>query len=277
MTTAVSKGTLLVARLWNTLRVRQPHLAWFGAVCLAAAVPLVVAQGLDPRTVNGISVWVKPVKFLVSLAVLFWTLAWNFGYLAPAAQRSALGRYIIVVMPWLALAEMVWLIGMSAAGQASHFNLSSPLASRLFSLAAGGAAGITASMLAQAVLLLRDRSVPIAPAFRLSLVLGAVIGFAGTLAFGFALGGAGSHWVGGTATDAGGLPLMGWSRTGGDLRVAHFWATHAFQVLPLAGALISRMRPVLQSTAVWAAAALYGLFVVLTYLQAVAGEPFPAG
>jgi hypothetical protein len=50
----------------------------------------------------------------------------------------------------------------------------------------------------------------------------------------------GSHWVGPATSDATGFPLFGWSREAGDLRPAHFVATHIMQGLPLLGWLVDR-------------------------------------
>ena len=72
------------------------------------------------------------------------------------------------------------------------------------------------------------------------------------------------HWVGGLRSDEHGLPLVGWSTTGGDLRVPHFFATHLMQALPLTGWLADRLLPARARTLVWAAAAL-GLLVIAVY------------
>lgn len=262
--------------LWNELERRQPKLARWGLLLLIAAIPLTIAGLADPRTINGVSVWVKPVKFLVSTGVYLWTLGWFFGYLAPGAQRTRAGRYVVHATPALIVLEMAWIIGMATIGEPSHFNRASPLAAVLYGLAGFAALGLTASMLVQGVMLARDRSVSLPPAFRLSLVLGSVIGFVGTIAFaGFMASGQG-HWVGGIASDAAGLPLMGWSTTGGDLRVAHFWATHAQQFVPLAGAILVRSRFGWTSRGVWTTAFAYTAFVVFTFAQALGGQPFLA-
>ena len=82
------------------------------------------------------------------------------------------------------------------------------------------------------------------------------------------------HWVGGTRTDAGGLLLFGWSRSGGDLRVPHFFATHIMQALPLLGLLLDRVRPDRARMGVWIGAILGIALVAATFVQAVSGRPF---
>jgi hypothetical protein len=130
------------------------------------------------------------------------------------------------------------------------------------------------AVLVQGILIARHRQIPIARAFRLALVLGAVVAFAATmLTAGYLAGGTG-HWVGGAQSDASGLALLGWSRTGGDLRVAHFWALHASQLIPLAGWAIVRLRWRHPSAAVWTVAIVYVALVAFAFAQALAGAPF---
>ena len=76
-----------------------------------------------------------------------------------------------------------------------------------------------------------------------------------------------------------GLPLVGWSTTGGDLRIAHFVGMHALQGLPLLAAALVAIRRFAEGTRVRlvriAAAAWAGLVVLLTW-QALRAQPLLA-
>jgi hypothetical protein len=138
-----------------------------------------------------------------------------------------------------------------------------------------------------AILLIRQRLPN--PAFAWALRLGVLVSLVGmTIAFFMtqptpaqeaqaAAGGgmpiAGGHSVG--VPDGGsGLPIVGWSTVGGDLRAAHFVGLHALQVLPLLGWLLSRtnLDARRQVALVWTAGVAYlGLVLLLTW-QALRGQ-----
>jgi hypothetical protein len=271
---------LLLPRVQSTataalaeLERRQPQLASAARLFLLAAIPCAIAMLVDPRTVNDVSGWIKPTKFFVSLALYFATLGWCFGYLPPAAQRSYAGRFVIWGTIIAATLEMTWMVAAAANGVASHFNREAAWATA-YSAAGAGAVTLMIAVLVQGILLARDRGVRIASAFRLSLVLAAVISCVATVFVAMTLASGDGHWVSGSRSDAGGLPFLGWSRTGGDLRVAHFWALHAHQLISFAGWLVVRTGMRWQRSAVLAFAVAYVGLIAFTFTQALRGQAF---
>ena len=84
----------------------------------------------------------------------------------------------------------------------------------------------------------------------------------------------GAHTVG--ARDGlAGLPFLNWSSAHGDLRVPHFFALHALQIMPLAALVLTRTRwrPAAQLTALLAFFGAYMTVVALLFRQAMAGHP----
>jgi hypothetical protein len=247
--------------------------------CVALGACAALAWMMDPRTLVGVSVWDKPLKFAVSFFVHQLTLFWLIGLLPLAVQHSRALPRIMTLGAAAVLIEMLCIYLQAARGQASHFNTQTALDAFIYFNLMGGAALVIVGVTFWAgVLIWRHRR--LASAMHLGAALGLTVGasatlvVAGLLATG-ALAGPG-HWVGTPATDAHGLFSLGWSRHGGDLRVPHFFATHLMQLLPILGWLLDRHK-VQRSAVVLTASTVLGVLLVAgTLWQALAGRPFLA-
>jgi hypothetical protein len=112
---------------------------------------------------------------------------------------------------------------------------------------------------------------PMVSAIRYSIV----IFLAGNAIGGYMLA-RGSHTVG--VGDGGpGLPFVNWSVIGGDLRIAHFIAIHAIQIVPLFAYILSQMSLVLpvkyRRIAAGTVALVVSVAVGATFVQAALGHP----
>lgn len=263
------------AALWHRLRAGEPLLARFGAALLALLALAAFAAAFDARTLNGVGVWVKPMKFMLSVAVYAWTLAWFFGYLPPGERQRLSSRVIVWTVVVAGSFEIGYITLQAARGLPSHFYEPTPFYAAMYALMGVGAMLLASTALVLAWRLARAGEPSRSHAFRTAVVLGLAMSFVLGAGFGAYLSAQGQHWVGGTLSDAGGLPGFGWSRDGGDLRVAHFFGLHAMQALPLAGWIAQRVWPRRALAAVCVFAVAYGAVTVGTFVQALRGLPFP--
>ena len=268
-----------------TRPANRPLMA-LAALMAATAVVTAVLAVVDPVQITGRNGWLKPLKFAISIGVYAVTIAWLLDRLPERRQR--LGRIVAWVITAALVVEMVVIVGAVAAGTTSHFNVSSPLATALWSTMGTAIAAVWLVTLVLAALLWRS---PDDAARQLAVRAGLVIGLAG-MAVAFLMtsptpeqldsfaGVAGAHAVG-VPDDGPGLPLLGWSTTGGDLRVPHFIGMHALQALPLLAfglEALARRVPALTDPGtrfrvVAAASGGYAVLLVLLTLQALAGLP----
>ena len=245
---------------------------------VALAVPSLAALFLDDRLLNGVSVWSKPLKFQASLIMMLGTLLLLLPLIETHA-RHGLGVWLACLAASLmASGEILYITLQAARGRASHFNSDTAIETFAYGLMGIGAVLLVLSSLAIGLYILLKPEPGVARGLQLGggwgLVLGSVLTLITALALGSGRIAGPGHWIGGVHSDAGGLFLFGWSRTGGDLRVPHFFATHLMQALPLLGLLIDRVAPSLAVVGI-AAGALAGIAIVAaTFLQAVSGVPF---
>jgi hypothetical protein len=265
------------AALTAELFRRHPLFAAAALCLLVLMAPTLFAMALDQRTFLDINVWIKPFKFQVALTIYLATLAWFAGWLPPRFATSRWHRVISAIVVLAIGAEMVWILGAAALGTASHFNDNSPVAIGLYALMGVLAVVLTSGSLVYGVAILRDRNSRLDPVFRQSVGIGLIATFVLTVAVAGYMSGTTSHFVGGVHSDAGGLAPMGWARDGGDLRVAHFFATHAMHFIPAFGFIASRALQARQArVAVLGFTGLFVLLVGYVFVQALSGRAFLA-
>ncbi len=244
---------------------------------LALAIPSLLSLLIDDRTLFGESVWHKPLRFDVSLALHLLTLCALLRCLPSAEQARPSTRRVVGVAVLCSLLEVLYITLQAARGRASHFNVQTPLETFLYYGVMGPAAIlIVGSTFYIGWRLWRHADASVPEGLRRGGALGLMLGAAATMLVVSALSsgvvdGLG-HWVGGVRSDATGLPISGWSRSGGDLRVPHFFATHLMQALPLVGWLADRADPRHARTWVHLAAAAGLLLVGWTFWQALHGR-----
>lgn len=256
----------------STLLERQRTLTVYAGALLALALLTSLLQLVDPRTLNEVNVWVKPTKFLVSVALFALTSAWFFGYVRPERRRAPAMRALVAVLILSGSLELAWIGWQASQGLASHFNTGSLFYGIMYGLMGLFAVLLTATAPALGWEIARRPAAGVPRDLLAAVVIGLVL----TFLLGATLGGYMSAQTGHSVGAEGGrVPLVGWNRSGGDLRVAHFLSIHAQQIVPLIAAIAGAVGlPERSRWQVLAGGTL--LFVAVTmglFAQAVSGRP----
>jgi hypothetical protein len=259
------------------------------------AVANLIGAFVDPRQVTNAEVWLKPLKFALSTGVYSLALAWLIGRMPTGRRLTRVARGAGTVAAIGLAIELVIINGFALVGQSSHFNVSTPFHAAMWGVMAASIGVVWSVTFVIAIILFR---VPLGDRARTVGIRGgvviALIGMAlGALMTGPTAGQlsnyqgiVGAHTVG-LADGGPGLPLLGWSTVGGDLRIPHFIGMHALQVLPLlvlllellAARIVVLRDPRVRLRIVVLAVVLYAATLANITAQALSGQSIvaPAG
>jgi hypothetical protein len=258
------------------VRAIEPRFFATALLMLFLLAPTGFAAFADPRTFQGVDIWLKPMKFELALLFYLSTLAFFALFLPAATRAKSWYRLYTGTVAVGAVLEMVWLCGAASLGAASHFN-PTVVGQVFYAMAGLTAILITSASAVYAFHIGRNAATGLSPAVKEGLVLGLALVLPLTLMTAGTMSQMGSHFIGGTPSDAGGFPLMGWSRDGGDLRAAHFFATHALHFVPALGLLAAVIFGGENRAPARLIAATYAGFVLFLFVQALMGMPFLPG
>lgn len=247
----------LQVRLWTG----EHRLAAYGALLLALMVPMALALALDERVLRGQNVWIKPLKFTLSVAMLALTTAWFAGHVAPERRAGRTMDWIVWLLIGAGSFELLYITLQAGLGEDSHYNISDAFHRVMYLLMGVGATLLTATQPMLAWLLYRHPDpgqTALQPLYRQAMLHGLVL----TFVLGVAAGSLLSARMPPVAAPL--MPIFGWSLAGGDLRPAHFIGIHAEQILPLSAYAILAFKLPRPGRLFWLFTAAYvGMFVVL--------------
>lgn len=280
---------------WQFLKeqwAQHPLLTLVGVASVLILLATLVGIVVDPRVITGMPAWVKPAKFAISTAIYTFTLLWFLSFIR---GHHRLVSFVSNVTAISLAIEVIIIVAQVIRGTSSHFNNTTPFDRTLFLIMAGFITLVFIMGMIAVVLLLLQKQEDRVFTWTLRLSMGiTLVGMA--VAFLMTTGltplqrevvqekgyttTIGAHSVG--VVDGGpGLPFVGWSTEGGDLRIPHFVGMHALQIVPLFWWLFLRRRSSRLSNGhrvalIWTISMGYlGMVGILTW-QALRSQPIIA-
>lgn len=259
---------------FRELDASDPLLSRLGWALLAV-VPVFAAMAfLASGSLTGVNPWIKPIKFSISFSTFAFTISLFLTALRIPGWQLKLARRVIagsVALEIASLGAQAWRTAHAVAGQTWIDGSLAQMTNSMVMVNTAIVIGILALYCANRVKV-QMVDVPMMAAIRYSIG----IFLAGNAIGGYMLA-RGSHTVG-TVDGGPGLPFVNWSTIAGDLRIAHFIAIHAIQIVPLFAYVLAQMAPIptvkQRRIAVAAVAVAVALAVGATFVQAAVGMPF---
>jgi hypothetical protein len=243
------------------LKYRNEALFYYGLLCVVASIVFIILTKFTSTQVYNVNAWYKPFKFAFSTFLFAWSMAWYCYYL-PDFNTKIFNWAVIILLGF----EIVYIALQASKGQLSHYNLSTPTYSLLYSLMALAATLVTLYT-AYVGLLFFKFDFPNLPNYYLWAIRFAIILFVIFSFEGFAMGSRLNHSVGAINNNSNWF-IVGWSKTVGDLRVSHFIGMHALQILPIISFYILKNTKLTIGLSI-----IYGLLALATLIQALKGKP----
>ncbi|MCE2612189.1 hypothetical protein LVD13_04330 [Flavobacteriaceae bacterium D16] len=260
-----------ISEVLRKVRKESPILYYIAIINLIGALICIPGLLWDDRTLMGVNVWIKPIKFLISVGIYILTL----GYLITFYPFSSLKKKIIRnIVAWTLLFENIIIVTQGVRGVQSHYNVHTVLDSILFGMM-GFLIAINVVVMAFFVIETIRLKLTVSRPMQWAILSAWIITVFGSWIGGQMIGQM-AHNVG-IADGGPGLPLVKWSSVAGDLRVAHFFGLHAIQLIPLFALLIQKNAKWSDSSKtmiVLGFASIYLIFTAGVFYQAIMGKPF---
>jgi hypothetical protein len=125
-----------ISSYFSKLRLQEASPALY-ATAMAMLIAALISGFLaivDPRLFQGVSTWVKPLKFQLSTVIYLLTLALFMSWLPAQKRNSWLARYVVWSAVVAGVFEVVYITWQGALGLPSHYNRTSSFYATMYTL-----------------------------------------------------------------------------------------------------------------------------------------------
>ncbi len=158
------------------LHRRDALLASVGWLHVGLFFVMALVAPFDERVVMGLNPWIKPMKFVASIGIYLWTVAWLMACVPGARAAKAAVRWSIA----LAMAiEMLGIALQAGRGTTSHSNVATPFDGAIFQTM--GILIAVNTLAAAGLFVMFLRRLPVAPAFAWGIRLGTFVFLLGSV------------------------------------------------------------------------------------------------
>ena len=242
----------------SQLKQRNSLLYSFGLFNIAVGIICLALMQTENAYILGVSRWLKPMKFYLSVGIMVLTMGCLLYYLNDNKKIKRFSWMIVLTMFF----ENGLILLQAIRKTTSHYNTSTSFNGIVFNLMGVLILIFTITVIRIFISFFRQKQFVINDAYvwgiRLGLLLFIIFSLEGGVMIGLL-----KHTVGGPDGSPG-LPLVNWSTEYGDLRIAHFIGLHSLQVLPLFGNYISKNK-----TQTVAFSIVYFIITALLFIRAL--------
>ena len=253
---------------------KQDHLnIWWQGVALLSVLLLMnlPLYFVDQRLLADEVLWLKPIKFEISVIIHLITLAVLASLLSTERRNAFSWKGMSYVVVAATLFEVLYIFLQAARGRESHFNNSTTVESVMYGLMGVGAVLMVAGSFYLGCLLYRQYKSERSDIVLLSAAFGLIMGSVLTLLIAGFLSSSEKGYLVVNSESVMRVPLFGWYLDGLDFRIPHFFATHMMQLLPLYGLYLSRsnMATAASKARLYWVAGIYTLLIVVIFVVGV--------
>ncbi|WP_340201886.1 hypothetical protein [Ascidiimonas sp. W6] len=263
----------ILKHILKTVKKENSTAYWIALITCALSIVCILGLVIDKRMLLGVNVWIKPLKFTISIAIYIITTSFLLSIYPYSKRKKGI---INGIVSWSLLIELGIIICQAARGVQSHYNVSTGFDAILY-MSMGLLTGINVFIIIVLMIDSLRLKLKTKKSIQWSIFLGLTIIFFSSWIGGQMISQL-SHSVG-VADGGAGLPLVNWSTVAGDLRIAHFFGLHGIQIIPLFAFWLSKKSNTSsrnQIIAVTVFSLLYAAWIGFVYYQAKQGIPLLA-